>query len=106
MTRALINVPARAKKGDIIEIKTLISHPMESGYRVGFNGALIPRDIIQTFVCDYNGEEIFRAQFSPAVAANPFVSFHTVATESGRLTFRWRGDKDFDAVETADIVVE
>jgi sulfur-oxidizing protein SoxZ len=106
MTRALINVPARARKGEIIEIKTLISHPMESGYRVGFNGALIPRDIIRTFVCDYNGEVIFRAEFSPAVAANPFVTFHTVATQSGKLTFRWQGDKDFDAVETADIVVE
>lgn len=106
MARALINVPARAKKGDIIEIKALISHPMETGYRVGYNGALIPRDIIQTFVCDYNGVEIFRADFSPAVAANPFLSFHAIATESGKLTFHWRGDRDFDAVETADIVVE
>jgi sulfur-oxidizing protein SoxZ len=51
MTRALINVPAKARRGDIIEIKTLISHPMESGYRVGTNGQMIPRDIIHRFVC-------------------------------------------------------
>ncbi len=51
MTRALINVPAKAKRGEIIEIKTLIQHPMDSGYRVGLNGALIPRDIIDTFIC-------------------------------------------------------
>jgi len=69
--RVLINIPPTAKRGDVIEIKTLVSHPMESGYRVGFNGALIPRDIIKLFVCTYNGEEIFRAELSPAIAANP-----------------------------------
>ena len=106
MTRALINVPARARKGEVIEVKALVSHPMESGYRVGFNGAMIPRDIIQLFTCAYNGVEIFRADLSPAISANPFFSFPIVATESGRLTFRWTGDKDFEFVETADIVVE
>jgi sulfur-oxidizing protein SoxZ len=106
MARALINVPAHAKKGDIIEIKALISHPMETGYRVGFNGTIIPRDIIHVFTCDYNGVEVFRADFSQAVAANPFMSFHTVATESGKFVFRWRGDKDFEATETAEISVE
>ena len=106
MTRALVNVPARAKKGDSIEIKTLISHPMESGYRVGYGGEPLKRDIIQTFSCDYDGAKIFLAQFSPAVAANPFVSFHTVATRSGKLVFRWEGDNGFEAEETAEIVVE
>jgi len=106
MARALINVPPHARKGDIIEIKTLISHPMESGYRAGYNGSIIPRDIIRLFVCEYNGVEIFRAEFSPAIAANPFMSFHTIATESGAFTFRWTGDNDFAAVETTSIVVE
>ncbi len=106
MARALINVPPRARKGEIIEIKTLVSHPMESGFRVGYNGAIIPRDIIHVFTCSYNDVEIFRAEMSPAGAANPFLSFHTIATESGKLTFRWTGDKDFEAVETAEIVVE
>ena len=63
--RALINVPAKAKRGEVIEIKTLIAHPMETGYRVGTNGAPIPRDIITTFICTYNGEEIFRAELFP-----------------------------------------
>ena len=72
MPRALVNVPSLARRGQIIEIKVLMSHPMESGYRVGFNGRVIPRDIIQLFTCAYNGVEVFRAQFSPAVAANPF----------------------------------
>jgi sulfur-oxidizing protein SoxZ len=104
--RALINVPPRAKRGDVVEIKTLISHPMESGYRVGTNGTTIPRDIITLFACTYNGDEIFRAELSPAIAANPFLSFFTIATESGTLEFRWTGDNGFSATETAAITVE
>ena len=104
--RALINVPAKAKRGDIIEIKTLIAHPMESGYRVGYDGALIPRDIIQLFTCTYNGEEVFRATLSPAIAANPFITFCTVATESGTIEFHWSGDNGFAQSERATITVE
>jgi sulfur-oxidizing protein SoxZ len=106
MPRALINAPPRAKRGDIIEIKTLIAHPMETGYRTGTNGAPIPRDIITLFTCTYNGDEVFRAELSPAIAANPFISFFTVARDSGTLTFTWTGDNGFAATETAAIAVE
>jgi sulfur-oxidizing protein SoxZ len=104
--RALINVPAKARRGEIIEIKTLIAHPMETGFRVGLNGALIARDIITTFVCSYNGEEIFRAEFSPAIAANPFVSFFALATATGTIEFSWTGDNGFSQSESAPITVE
>jgi sulfur-oxidizing protein SoxZ len=106
MARALINVPAKAKRGEIITIKTLISHVMESGFRHSSTGARVPRDIIDTFVCTFNGEEIFRAALHPAIAANPFITFHTVATESGTFTFTWTGDGQFSQTETASIVVE
>ena len=106
MARVLINVPAKAKRGEVVELKTLISHPMESGYRVGPNGVLIPRDIITLFTCAYNGEEIFRAELSPAIAANPFIAFFTTATESGTLTFQWSGDNGFSTTETAAITIE
>ena len=65
MARALINVPPKAKRGEIIEIKTLISHEMETGYRPDNVGKLVPRDIITSFVATYNGEEIFRADLYP-----------------------------------------
>ena len=104
--RALINVPAKARRGEIVEIKTLIAHPMETGFRVGLNGALIPRDIITLFVCTYNGAEVFRADLSPAIAANPFITFHTIATESGSIAFSWSGDNGFSAAEFATITVE
>ena len=106
MARALINVPATAKRGDIIEIKALISHPMETGYRTGPDGALVPRDIINRFMCTYNGEEIFSADLFPAIAANPFFSFTTIATESGLIAFRWIDDQGRAHLETANLTVE
>jgi sulfur-oxidizing protein SoxZ len=106
MARALINVPAKAKRGDVVEIKTLISHVMETGFRPDHTGKPIPRDIITEFVCRYDGEEIFRAELFPAISANPFFTFTTVATESGTLTFEWTGDKGFSASESAKITVE
>jgi sulfur-oxidizing protein SoxZ len=104
--RALINVPRKAKRGDVIEIKTLISHVMETGFRHGTNGQMIPRDIITSFTCTYDGEEIFSTQFYPAIAANPFLTFHAVATESGTIAFHWTGDNGFEVTEEAKIVVE
>jgi sulfur-oxidizing protein SoxZ len=106
MARALINVPKAAKRGEVVEIRALISHPMESGFRPDSSGKLIPRSIISGFACAYNGEEIFRADFFPAVAANPFVSFSTVATESGTLSFTWTSDTGETQTETRPITVE
>jgi sulfur-oxidizing protein SoxZ len=104
--RALINVPGKARRGEVIEIKSLIQHPMETGFRVGLNGALIPRNIITSFVCTYNGEEIFRAELFQAISANPFLTFFTVATETGMIEFKWTGDNGFSATEAAPITVE
>jgi sulfur-oxidizing protein SoxZ len=106
MARALINVPPKVKRGDIFEIKALISHPMETGYRPKGDGTFFPRDIIQKFVCTLNGEEIFRADFYPATAANPFVAFSTVAREGGLLVFSWIDDKGEAQQESAKLVVE
>jgi sulfur-oxidizing protein SoxZ len=106
MARVLINLPARAKRGEIIEIKTLIAHPMETGYRLGPTGATFPRDIINRFRCTYNGEEVFRAELFPAIAANPFITFTTVATESGELGFSWTDDHGQTQTEVRQITVE
>ena len=106
MARALINVPTSAKRGEVIEIKTLISHIMETGFRTNQMGALVPRDIITLFTCEYDGEEIFRAELHQAVSANPFITFFTTATNSGTMTFKWTGDNNFAVTETASITVE
>jgi sulfur-oxidizing protein SoxZ len=103
---ALINVPPKARRGDVIEIKTLMSHIMEPGYRRTAAGDILPRDIITSFTCRYNGAEIFRADLFPAISANPFFSFFTVAKESGKFEFEWIGDNGFSATAWASITVE
>jgi sulfur-oxidizing protein SoxZ len=106
MPSALINVPPKARRGDIIEIKALMSHIMETGYRRTAAGDIVPRDIITSFTCRYNGAEVFRADFFPAIAANPFISFFTIARDSGKFDFEWIGDKGFSETASASITVE
>jgi sulfur-oxidizing protein SoxZ len=106
MASALINVPKKAKRGDVIEIKTLMSHIMETGFRHTMAGEAVARDIITSFVCRYNGTEVFRADLFPAIAANPFISFFTVAKDSGSFEFEWIGDNGFSETASAAITVE
>jgi sulfur-oxidizing protein SoxZ len=105
MARALVTVPASARRGEIIEIRALIGHPMETGYRPGADGRILARDIIRRFRVAYNGEEIFAATLHQAISANPYFSFFTVAQASGTLEFRWEGDNGFAQAETASITV-
>ena len=105
MARVVVNVPAQARRGAVIEIRTLAGHDMETGFRRTQLGELIPRDILTNFVCTYNGVEVFRAELHPAMAANPLIAFSTVATESGTLEFRWSGDNGFSATQSAAITV-
>lgn len=87
-----VRVPANAKKDEIIEIKTLISHEMESGQRRGADGKPIPRKIINNFTASFNGRKFFEAAWHPAVSANPYQSFFFKASESGEFTFAWKDD--------------
>ena len=81
-----------AKKGDIIEVKTLVSHVMESGQRRDSAGNVIPRKIINKFTVDLDGKPIFSADIEPAVSANPYLQFKFKAQESGTLNFTWIDD--------------
>jgi len=106
VARALINLPATARRGDIIEIKAMAAHDMETGFRRTQYGELIPRNIITTFVCTYNGAEIFSADFHPAISANPYVAFPTIATDSGTIVCTWTGDNGYSLAETVTIKVD
>lgn len=88
-----VKVPKKAKSGDIIQIKTLMSHKMETGNRKDKKtGKLIPRRIINKFVCSFNGKEVMSADLQPAIAANPYIAFYAKATESGKYDFVWHED--------------
>jgi sulfur-oxidizing protein SoxZ len=105
MARTLIHAPTSARRGEVIEIRTLIAHPMETGYRAGADGRTLPRDIIRRFACRYNGELVFSAELYPAIAANPYIAFNVVANASGTISFTWEGDNGFAQTESATISV-
>lgn len=86
---ALLNIPEQAARGEIVQVKVLIRHPMETGLRSDRTGKIVPRNIIHDLRCLYDGVEVFGASFFPAVAANPFVSFHLRAKQTGEVTIRW-----------------
>jgi sulfur-oxidizing protein SoxZ len=105
MARVAVSLPTTAKRGELVEIKALAAHAMETGFRRTQTGELIARDIITRFVCTYNGVEVFSAELHPAMAANPLIAFSTVATETGTLEFRWLGDNGYSATYSAALTV-
>jgi len=87
-----IRLPKEAKKGEIVQIKTLVSHVMETGLRKDDAGKLIPRKIINAFTCTFNGKPVFSCELEPAIAANPYLQFSARIEESGTFRFSWTDD--------------
>lgn len=87
-----VKVPKSAAAGDVITIKTLISHKMESGQRKDKDGTVIPRQIINKFTCEFNGETVFSCDIEPAVSANPYIEFAVKVEEPGTFKFVWEDD--------------
>ncbi len=87
-----VQVRSTAAKGEIFQVKALISHQMETGLRHDDQGNVIPRKIINKFTCRYNDVVVFSVDLHEAVAANPFIEFYLRATESGRLALVWEED--------------
>jgi sulfur-oxidizing protein SoxZ len=106
MGRALISLPAKAKAGEIVEIRAMLAHPMETGFRPDSQGRLIPRDIVNRFECRADGELLFACDLFPAMSANPYLSFTMLAEKSAELTFRWRDDRGAAVEEKRRIAVE
>lgn len=105
-TKPRVKVPKKAAAGDVITIKTLISHAMESGQRKGKDGNLIPRKIINNFTADFNGTTVFSADIEPGVAANPFIEFNVKVMESGTFSFKWLDDDGSEYTSSKEIAVE
>ncbi len=105
MARTLIHIPPTAKRGEIIEIRATIGHPMETGFRPGDDGKILPRNIIQRFSCRYNGELIFSAEMFSAMSANPYIAFYTTAQNTGTLALTWEGDGGFAQTENVTLTV-
>ena len=87
-----LRVPTSAKKGEVIEIKTLITHPMETGLRKDADGKSVPRLIVNSLLVTYNGKPVLNAKLEPAVSANPYLAFFLKVDEPGTLKFTWTDD--------------
>jgi sulfur-oxidizing protein SoxZ len=87
-----VRLPQKIGKGDVIEIKTLVTHPMESGQRKDSQGNTIPRKIINAITARYNGKEFFSAKLEPAIAVNPYIAFNLRVEDSGTLELSWTDD--------------
>jgi len=105
MAKPRVKVPKKAAAGDVITIKTLISHKMESGQRKGKDGKLIPRKIINKFVATFNDVEVFSADVGPAVSANPYIEFNAKVNESGTFKFVWTDDDGSQSMTEKAIAV-
>lgn len=88
-----IQVPPRVKKGEPFEIRVLVQHPMETGYRRDLNGDAIPAHIVDRLVCRVGGREVFRAELGTGIAANPYVAFYAVADQGGPVEIEWTDDR-------------
>jgi sulfur-oxidizing protein SoxZ len=104
-TKPRVRIPSPIKAGDVIEVKTLISHIMETGQRKGGDGKLIPRNIVHSFTARFNGTEVFKAELQPGISANPYLAFHMRVPGPGDLEMTWLDDGGGKVVETIKIAV-
>lgn len=100
-----IKLPDSAKVGEVIEVKTLVTHVMETGQRKDRQGNIIPRDIISQFVATYGDEEVFRATLGPGISANPYISFKMRVPGPGTFSFVWTDDVGRTIVAAAELNV-
>ncbi|MFP4326726.1 MAG: thiosulfate oxidation carrier complex protein SoxZ [Paracoccaceae bacterium] len=90
--RPRVKAPKSASAGEVVTLKTLISHPMESGQRKDSSGNTIPRSIINRFTCEYNGELVLDVTMEPAISTNPYFEFDATIPETGEFKFTWYDD--------------
>jgi sulfur-oxidizing protein SoxZ len=100
-----VRAPKTASAGEVATLKTLISHPMESGQRKDSSGNPIPRSIINRFTCEYNGEMVLDVTMEPAISTNPYFEFEAKIPESGEFTFTWYDDDGSVYTETSAVEV-
>ena len=105
MSVARLLVPAQAKRGDIVEVRIAIQHPMETGFRMDNNGRVIPKNTVGSLVCRYNGAEVFRAEMGSGIAANPYLQFYFLAQDSGNVELSWVDDAGETGAASAAITV-
>jgi sulfur-oxidizing protein SoxZ len=103
---ARVQLPQRARRGEVIEVRIAVQHPMETGFRFDNAGRAIPKNVITSLICRYNSEIVFRAEMDSGIAANPYLQFFTIAGASGELVFEWVDNAGQRGMERAAITVD
>ncbi|MGZ5034929.1 MAG: thiosulfate oxidation carrier complex protein SoxZ [Usitatibacter sp.] len=101
-----LQVPPTVRKGEPFEIRVLVQHPMETGYRRDLNGQSIPLNIVDKLVCRIDGREVFSAELGSGMAANPYISFYATADKSGEVVVEWSDDRGEKGRVTAALNVD
>jgi sulfur-oxidizing protein SoxZ len=102
---ARVQVPKEVKRGELIPVRIAIQHPMETGFRFDHMGRTIPKNVVNSLTCRYNGAEVFRAEMGSGISANPYLQFYARAAESGELVFEWTDDAGERGSERVAITV-
>lgn len=105
MALARMQIPRQARAGEVVTVRLVIQHPMETGFRYDVMGRAIPKNVINTLTCRYNGHEVFRAEMGSGIAANPYLQFHLRAAATGELVFEWVDDAGERGSERATLSV-
>ena len=105
MNKPRIKLPDEAKAGEIIDVRTVVTHMMETGNRKDTEGHPIPRNIINTFIAKFGGAEVFRARFGSGISANPFIAFSMRVPGPGVFEFTWIDDEGHTQTEIASLNV-
>lgn len=99
-----LRIPRTARPGEVIEIRTLIEHPMESGIRGGAEGA-VPRDMLARLLVQRDGETILAAELGNGTSANPYHVFFVRLERTAEFSFLWTDERGRSARATARVVV-
>lgn len=99
------NMKMRAQlKGDYVEVKVLISHPMDTGRKKGDDGELIPAHFVQLLTATLNGLPVLEAQWGTGISKNPYLTFRLRNAKVGDIVaVTWHDN--FGATATQDIAV-
>lgn len=93
MIQARLLLPERIAAGDVVTVRLLIQHAMETGYRQDVNGRVIPRNVIRLVRCELAGIEVFRAEPSSGLSANPLFEFSVRARQTAEWLVQWEDEQ-------------
>ena len=84
---------ANPNPAEVVRVRALIEHRMETGLRPGDNGKIVPRNIIHAFEARLDDERLFTWIPETAISQNPYIEFTFIARKSGELQMKWTDDE-------------